>query len=63
MVNLIALVGSKEIQPVNPKGNQPRILIGRKVAVAPQHFGHPMEKTLMLGKIERMGVADGEMAR
>ena len=45
----------KEIQPVNPKGNQFQIFIGR---MKPQYFDHLMqrgdslEKTLMLGKIE-----------
>ena len=29
---------SKEIQPVNPKGNQPRILIGGIDAEAPIHW-------------------------
>ena len=50
---------SKEIKPVNPKGNQPRIFIGRTDAKAEaQYFGHLMwranslEKTLMLGKLE-----------
>ena len=49
----------KEIKPVNPKGNQPRIFIGRTDAEAEAPvFGHLMqranslEKTLMLGKIE-----------
>ena len=49
----------KEIQPVNPKGNQPWIFIGRTMLkMKPQHFGHLMwranslEKTLMLGKVE-----------
>ena len=47
----------KEIKPVNPKGNQSWIFIGRADAEAPM-FGHLMpradslEKTLMLGKIE-----------
>ena len=47
----------KEIQPVNPKGNQPRIFIGSLI-VKLQCFGHLMqrakslEKTVMLGKIE-----------
>ena len=47
----------KEIKPVNPKGNQSWIFIGRSDAEAPK-FGHLMqrahslEKTLMLGKIE-----------
>jgi len=48
---------SKEIKPVNPKGNQPWIFIGRTDAEL-QYFGHLMrstdslEKTLMLGKTE-----------
>ena len=47
----------KEIKPVNPKGNQSWIFIGRADAEAPI-FGQLMlradslEKTLMLGKIE-----------
>ena len=55
-----------EIKPVNPKGNQPWIFIGRTDVEAPI-FGHLMrranslEKTLMLGKIEgqRRGVSRG----
>ena len=52
---------SKEFKPVNRKGNQPRIFIGRTDGEAEtilQYFGHLMqranslEKTLMLGKIE-----------
>ena len=49
----------KEIQPVNPKGNQSWIFIGRTdQKLKLQYFGHTMrrtdslEKTLMLGKIE-----------
>ena len=48
----------KEIQPVYPKGNQSWIFIGRTDA-EDEYFGHLMrrtdslEKTLMLGKIER----------
>ena len=47
----------KKIQPVNTKGNQPLIFIGRTDAEA-EGFGHLMqrtdslEKTLMVGKIE-----------
>ena len=53
---------SKEIKPVNPKGNQPsleELMLKLKL----QYFGHLMpranslEKTLMLGKI------DGRMRR
>ena len=49
----------KEIQPVHPKGNQSWIFIGRPVLkLKLQYFGHliwranPLEKILMLGKIE-----------
>ena len=49
----------KEIQPVNPKGNQSWIFIGRTdMKLKLQYFGHLMgradslEKTLILGKIE-----------
>ena len=53
----------KEIQPVNPKGNQSWIFIGRtewrkKLKLKLQYFGHiirrtdSLEKTLMLGKTE-----------
>ena len=50
-------LGSREIQPVSPKENQPWIFIGRTDAEAPV-LGYLMwradslEKTLMLGKIE-----------
>ena len=46
-----------KIKPVNPKGNQPWIFIGR-TDVEAQYFGHliqtadSLEKALMLGKIE-----------
>ena len=50
--------GLQEIKPVNPKGNQPWIFIGRtdSEAEAPI-FGPPdvtdtLEKTLMMGKVE-----------
>ena len=49
----------KEIQPVYPKGNQSRIVIGRTDAEAETPIlwpsdgkNQPLEKTLMLGKIE-----------
>ena len=52
-------MNSKEIKPVNPKGNQPRIFIGRTDANAetpilwpPDAKRDSLEKTLMLGKIE-----------
>ena len=34
----------KEIQPVNPKGNQSWIFIGRTDAEADKHFGHLMQR-------------------
>ena len=49
----------KDIQPVNPKGNQPEYsLEGLMLKLKFQYFGHLMrsanslEKTLMLGKTE-----------
>ena len=45
----------KEIQAVNPKGNQLRILIGRTDAEAAAPILWPpvsLEKTLMLAKVE-----------
>ena len=60
---LESFLDSKEIKPVNPKGNQPinipeYSLEGLMLKLKPQYFGHLMprahslEKTLMLGKIE-----------
>ena len=56
---LESLLDSKEIKPVNPKGNQSWIFIGRTDAEAEAPIlGHLMwradslEKTLMVGKIE-----------
>ena len=56
---LESLLDCKEIKPVNPKGNQPWIFIGRTDAEAetsilqpPDAKSWPLEKTLMLGKSE-----------
>ena len=51
---LESLLDSKEIKPVNPKGNQPRIIFGRTDAEAPipRQRDSSLEKTLMLGKIK-----------
>ena len=56
---LESLLDCKETKPVNPKGNQSLIFIGKADAEAEAPtFGHliqrtaSMEKTLMLGKIE-----------
>ena len=55
---LESLLDSKEIKPVNPKGNQPWIFIGRTDAEVeapvlwpPVVTANSLEKTLMLGKI------------
>ena len=56
-ITLGSPLDSEEIKPVNPKGNEPLIFIGRTDAEA-EYLGHLMErvdsleKTLMLGKIE-----------
>ena len=61
---------SKEIKPVNPKGNQPCLFIGRTVLKLKfQYFGHLMqtvdllEKTLMLGKSEGRRKGDRQRMR
>ena len=57
---------SKEIQPVNPKGNQPYSLEGVILKLKLQYFSHltqradSLEKTLMLGKEEK-GMTEDEM--
>ena len=53
---LVSPLGSKEIQPVHPKGDR-SVLEGPMLKLKLQYFGHLMrrtdsfEKTLMLGKI------------
>ena len=64
-------MSQKEIKPVNPKGNQPGIFIGRTDAEAEAPILWPLmgtanslEKTLMLGKIkgrEEKGTTENEM--
>ena len=61
---------SKEIQPVDPKGNQSWISFeGLMVKLKLQYFGHLMwradslEKTLMLGKIEGRGWRGWQMIK
>ena len=56
---LESLLNCKEIKPVNPKGNQPWIFIGRTDAEAeaaiiwpPDAKRNSLEKTLLLGKID-----------
>ena len=60
----------KEIKPVSPKGNQPWIFTeGLMLKLKLQYFGHlvwkanSLEKTLMLGKIERRKRRGGQRMR
>ena len=46
---------SKEIKPVNPKGNQPSIFIGRTDAEAEAPILWLLEKTLMWGRLKTKG--------
>ena len=52
--SLESLWDSKDIKPVNPKGNQPGTFIGKTdTDFGPLMQGaNSLEKTLMLGKIE-----------
>ena len=60
-------MGSKEVKPVSPKGNQEYSLGGQKLKLKLQYFGHLiqrtdlLEKTLILAK--EKGVAEDEMVR
>ena len=64
-----SLLDSKEIKPVNPRGNQLRTFIGRTdtevpILWPPDAKSQLVEKTLMLGKIEgrrRRGQTEDEM--
>ena len=67
---LDSLLDSKEIKPVSPKGNQPRIFSGRSDAEAetaviwqPDVKSRLLEKTLMLERlrVEGKGVTDDNM--
>ena len=55
-------LNSKEITPVNPKGNQPWIFIGRTDAEV-QHFGHLMWRADSLEKILKLGKTEGRKRR
>ena len=61
MKTLEHLLDSKEIKPVNPKGNQPEYSLEElMLKLKLRYFGHliqradSLEKTLLLGKIEGM---------
>ena len=51
---------SKEIKPVDPKGNQPRIFTGR---LKLQYFGHLMQRSDSLEKTLMLGEVDGKRKR
>ena len=53
---------SKEIKPVNPKGNQPWILIGRADAEVPE-LGLPNAKSQFTGKDLMLGKIEGKRIR
>ena len=53
---------SKEIKPVNPKGNQPWIFFGRTDAVV-EYFGHLMRRADSLEKILMLGKTEGRRRR
>ena len=54
----------QEIKPVNPKGNQSWIFIGRTDAEAEAHyFGHLMGRSDSLGKTPMMGKIEGGRRR
>ena len=55
----------KEIKPVNPKGNQSWIFIGRRkmLKLKLQYFGHLMQRTDSLEKILKLGKTEGRRKR
>ena len=54
----------KEIQPVNPKGNQSWIFLARTDAkAAAQYFGHLMQRTDSLEKPLMLGMIEGNRRR
>ena len=56
---LESLLGRKEIKPVNPKGNQPWIIIGRTEAEAPIVWP-PDVKSQLIGKDPVAGKDGGQ---
>ena len=54
----------KEVQPVHPKGNQSRILIGGlMLKLKLQYFGHLMQRTDSLKKTLVLGKTEGRRRR
>ena len=54
----------KEIKPVNPKGNQSRILLERlMLKLKLQYFGHLMQRADLLEKILMLGMIEGKKRR
>ena len=56
---LESLLVCKEIQPINPKGNQSWIFTGRTDAEA-QYFGHLMQRANLSGKTLMLGTIEGK---
>ena len=57
-------LGSKEIQPVHPKGNQSWVFIeGLMLKLKVQHFGHLMWRTDSFGKTLMLGKTEGRRRR
>ena len=55
---------SKEIKPVNPKGNQPWILIeGLMLKLKFQYFGHLIQRTDSFVKTMMLGKSEGKRRR
>ena len=52
----------KEIQPINPKGNQSWIFTGRTDAEA-EYFGHLMQRANLSGKTLMLGTIEGKWRR
>ena len=53
---------SKEIKPVNPKGNQPEYSLGG-LMLKLQYFGHLMQRVNTLEKTLRLGNIEGKRRR
>ena len=57
------LLDCKELQPVNPKGNQEYLLEGLMLKLKLQYFGNLMQRTDSLGKTLMLGKIEGRRRR
>ena len=61
---LESLLDSKEIKPVNPKGNHPECsLEGLMLKLKLQYFGHLMQRADSLEKTRKLGETEGKRKR